>query len=154
MRIMQSTKALALAALATQLFAGGFGLQLVDPEANPEARSGHAKLVVVAMGCHMPTKAEVTGTAIGTVDGTRRAIPLKMIALTATGAYAVTQQWPSEGRWVLEFVAGSGAVVASVVVGADGSNVQRTDARYFSHRPTIEEVDSVLNRADVRAAKL
>ena len=47
----------AVLALAGQLWAGGFYLQLGNPEANPEARKLSAALLVKAVGCHDPALA-------------------------------------------------------------------------------------------------
>ncbi len=62
-------KTFLLAALAAPLFAGGFFLQLGNPEANPEARRLNAVLVIQAAGCHDPATAKVTATATGIVIG-------------------------------------------------------------------------------------
>lgn len=96
---------LATLALASQLFAGGFYLQLGNPEASPEARKANAVLTMKAAGCGEPWKAELSGTAVGVVNGKRQEIPLKVIPLAEPGMFALTQQWPKEGRWVIELQA-------------------------------------------------
>src|SRR6185436_15147933 len=90
------------AALASQLFAGGFYLQLGNPEANQEARKLGAVLTIKATGCGEPEKAQITATAIGMVSGKRQEIPLKLAPLSEPGMFALPQQWPKEGRWVIE----------------------------------------------------
>src|SRR5579863_7467344 len=95
----------ALLALAGQLSAGGFFLQLGNPEANAEARAHHAVLTVKAGGCHDPATAQLTATAIGMVDGHRQSIPLTVTRLSEPGTFALSQQWPGEGRWVIELTA-------------------------------------------------
>src|SRR5262245_2573742 len=99
---MRNTLIVATLALAGQLFAGGFYLQLGNPEASPEARKAGAVLTVKATGCGEPAKAQITGRAIGFVDGKRQEIELKVTPLSEPGMWAVAQQWPKEGRWVLE----------------------------------------------------
>src|SRR5437868_584663 len=94
----------AILALAGQLFAGGFWLQLGNPEASPETRRSNAVVTIKATGCHDPSKATVTATAIGTVNGQRREIPLKLEALSEAGMFALSQQWPAEGKWVIRVV--------------------------------------------------
>jgi hypothetical protein len=96
---------LATLVLASQMFAGGFYLILGNPEASPEARKANAVLTMKAAGCHEPWKAQVTGKAVGVVDGKRQEIPLKVMPLSEPGMFAVTQQWPKEGRWVIELQA-------------------------------------------------
>src|SRR5262245_58292397 len=95
-------KVIVSAALATQLFAGGFYLQLGNPEASIEARKAGAVLTIKATGCGEPEKAKITATAIGMVSGQRQEIPLKVAPLSEPGMFALTQQWPKEGRWVIE----------------------------------------------------
>src|ERR1041385_8594082 len=89
----------AVLTLAGQLFAGGFFLQLGNPEANPEARKLNAVLTVKATGCGEPAKAQITATAIGSIHGERQEIALKLTPLSDPGAYALARQWPNEGRW-------------------------------------------------------
>ena len=58
--------------LAGQLLAGGFYLQLGNPDASEEARKANAVLTVKATGCHDPATATLTATAVGTVNGSGR----------------------------------------------------------------------------------
>ena len=100
---MRKTLLVAMAALAGQLFAGGFYLTLGNPEANSEAKQANAVLVVRADGCHEPEKAKVSAMAWGVVDGKPQTVALKLTKLSAPGTYALTQQWPNKGKWVIEF---------------------------------------------------
>src|SRR5258705_12896744 len=97
-----ATAVAAVLGLAGQLFAGGFYLQLGNPEANAEARKANAVLTIKATGCGEPAKAQITASAIGVVDGKRQEMPLKLTPLSEPGTYALVQQWPKEGRWVIE----------------------------------------------------
>ena len=99
---MRNTLFIATFALAGQLFAGGFYLTLGNPEASTEARKANAVLTIKASGCGEPAKAQITATAIGVVNGKRQEIPLKVTPLSEPGMWALTQQWPKEGRWVIE----------------------------------------------------
>ena len=96
--------AAAIAALAIPLIAGGLFVLLGNPESSPEAHAKKAVLTLKLAGCHEPEKATITGTAIGISDGRRISIPIPIAPLSTPGMYAVAQQWPSEGRWVLQFV--------------------------------------------------
>ena len=49
-----------------------------------------------------PAKAQITASAIGVIDGKRQEMPLKLTPLSEQGTYALSQQWPKEGRWVIE----------------------------------------------------
>ena len=89
-------------ALAGNLIAGGFWLQVGNPEASAEALKANAVVTLKVAGCHDPATAKVTANAIGIVNGERRIIPLQLTKLSVPGMYAVTQQWPKEGKWVIQ----------------------------------------------------
>jgi hypothetical protein len=92
----------AVLGLAAPLLAGGFYLQLGNPEASPEARKAKAVLTVKASGCGEPSKAKITASAMGVINGQHQKIELKLVPLSEPGTYALTQQWPKEGHWVIE----------------------------------------------------
>ena len=87
--------------LAGQLIAGGFYLQLGNPDASPEARKAGAVVTIKALGCGEPAKATLKATAIRLVNGKHEEIPLSLQKLSEPGMFALTQQWPKEGRWVI-----------------------------------------------------
>lgn len=142
--IRMTTPAAAILALAGQLLAGGFFLQLGNPEANPEARKLNAAILVKAAGCHDPAGANLTATAIGTVNGVRREIALKVDKLSEPGAFAITQQWPKEGKWVIQLVAKNPQQFTNTLVVAGPSGVERTKAKYDMHPFTPADVDGML----------
>jgi len=131
-------------AASTVLQAGGFWLQTANPEANAEAKALNAVAIVRVVGCHDPQQATVTGNSIGVTDGKRVSNPLKLVKLSIPGAYAVTRQWPAEGRWALEFVATTGDLVTSLVMPATGDNVDRQAGKYNPGRPAPGDIDAVL----------
>ena len=143
-RIGMLTPAAIALALAGQLFAGGFFLQLGNPEANPEARKMNAALVVKAAGCHDPAGANLTATAIGTVNGEHREIPLKVEKLSEPGTFAITQQWPKEGKWVIQLVARNPQQFTNTLVVAGPQGVERYKARFDMHPFTAADVDAML----------
>ena len=120
---------LAILGLASQMFAGGFWLQLGNPEASAEARQAGAVVTIKAVGCHDPATAQVTATAIGMVDGRRQTIALKLTKLPETGMFALTQQWPKEGRWVIELVGRNSEQFTNTLVAAGPGGVDRYHAR-------------------------
>ncbi|HEY2013589.1 MAG TPA: hypothetical protein VGH38_08825 [Bryobacteraceae bacterium] len=121
--------AAALLALAGHLFAGGFWLQLGNPDASAEARKNNAVLTIKAVGCHDPATAQVTATAIGMVDGHRQSIPLKLTKLSETGIFALSQQWPKQGRWVIELVGRNPDQFTNTLVPANPDGVDRVHAK-------------------------
>ena len=132
--------------LPTVLCAGGFYLQLGNPEASLEARRMHAVLTVTATGCHDPATAKLTATAIGVVNGERREIPLSVSRLDAhPGFFAIAQQWPKQGKWVLRLEARNAAgqyTNSLILAGPNG-----IDARNDKAGPqafTSADIDSML----------
>jgi hypothetical protein len=130
--------------LAGQLFAGGFFLQLGNPEANPEAQKLNAVLVVKASGCHDPAGANLTARAVGMVNGQRREIPLKVERLSEVGSFAIAQQWPKDGKWVIELTAKNPDQFTNTLVLAGPQGVERTKAKLDMHPFSKADVDAML----------
>jgi hypothetical protein len=128
-RIGKLITAAALAALAGQLWAGGFWLQLGNPEANAEARRANAALVIKAVGCHDPAGAQVSARAVGIVDGKRQVIPLKVTALSEPGTFALARQWPEQGKWVIELIGKNAQQFTNTLVSAGPSGIDRLHAK-------------------------
>jgi hypothetical protein len=135
---------LLLATLAAPLFAGGFFLQLGNPEANPEAQKLHAAVLIKVAGCQDPATASVSATAVGVVGGERRTIPLKLEKLSEAGAYALAQQWPREGKWVIEIVGKSDSRFTNTLVTVGPDGVDRLHAKMAMKPFTPSEVESML----------
>lgn len=110
---------LILACLSTGiLWAGGFYIEMGNPSQNSEAKSKNASIVMRLTGCHEAEKGQIEASAEGIVDGKRQSIPLRVISLSSPGLFAVQQQWPDEGNWVVKmygrhpaFPEGTGAIV-------------------------------------------
>jgi hypothetical protein len=142
---MRSTlKMLAPLALAGQMFAGGFYLQLGNPEASKEAQQAGAVLTVKAVGCHDPATAKLTAIAIGMVNGERREIALKVVPLAGAGMFAIAQQWPREGKWVIELVGRNGEQFTNTLVSAGADGVDRTRFKADMHQFTAADVEAML----------
>jgi hypothetical protein len=135
----------AILALAAQLHAGGFFLQAAKP-ATAEALKAGAVLAVKAEGCNDPAKTSVTATAEGLVNGQRRSIPLKLLPLSETGSYAITRQWPQEGRWVIHVSAASdvGVAEALAVEGPAALDITHGTAGHLVF--TASDIDAMLRK--------
>jgi len=146
---MRKRKMLSMAAgalaLAGSLFAGGFYLQLGTPDANPQAQKMNAVLVIKAAGCHDPANAKVTAKAIGTVNGQRREIPVDVKPLGGPGEFAIAQQWPKEGRWVIELVGRNGEQFTNTLVPAGPDGIDRAHAKFNMKQFAQAEVEELLN---------
>jgi len=124
----------ALLTLAGSLFAGGFFLQLGNPEASPEARKLGAVLTVQSAGCVDPNNTKISATAIGTVNGAARKLSLKLEQLPTPGMFALTQQWPNQGRWVIRLEATNGRLFTTSLVTAGPDGVDRYHGQ-AAHEP-------------------
>ena len=135
----------AILALAAQLYAGGFYLQAGNAD-SVEAQKANAVLTVKAVGCNDPAKTAVTATAEGLVNGERRTIPLKLSPLSESGSYALTRQWPKEGRWVIHLSATSnvGVAEALAVDGPGGMDVTHGTGGHLVFTPS--EIDWMLRK--------
>ena len=142
--MFRKLKMLAPVALAIPLFAGGFFLQIGNPEASPEARKAGAFVTVKAWGCHHPATATVTATAIGVVNGQRREIPLQVTRLSGAGMFAITQQWPKEGKWVIRLVGHNGEQFTNTLVGAGPRGVERARFKEDMHPFVAADIDAML----------
>jgi hypothetical protein len=131
--------------LACHLFAGGFWLQLGNPEASVEARKNNAVLIIKATGCHDPAAARLSADAIGMVDGKRQTIALKMIPLSEPGTFVLSQQWPTSGRWVIRVVGKNGALFTNTLISAGPEGVDRLHARSDMRPFSDADVEALLS---------
>ena len=134
----------AAVALAGQLFAGGFYLQLGNPEASPEARKHNAVLTVMATGCHDPGSAQLTANAIGVVNGERKSIPLTVTKLSTPGMFALTQQWPKEGRWVLDLTAKNDEQFTNTLVKVGPDGIDRLHPKWSPKQFAASDIEAML----------
>jgi hypothetical protein len=141
---MKKTLVTLMLACAGQMFAGGFWLQLGNPEANTAAAKMGAVVTIKAVGCHDPAAAKVTATAIGMVNGQRRAIPLELKPLGEPGAYALSQQWPREGKWAIQLVGRHGEQFTNTLVGAGPGGIDRLHARSSMDQFRPSDTDAML----------
>jgi hypothetical protein len=154
--------ALLVPLLASSAVAGGppwISVELPGDPTNPASRG--AVVLIHAYSCGGPTPSPVTATAEGMVNGERRTVPLTLKPAGATGVYAVTKQWPSEGAWVLTFTMSVGGEVSTLVtLGPDGgadsadasgmksaADVHGASVQVVRRKVTAAEVDSVLRAA-------
>jgi len=141
---MRKTLVTLMLACAGQMFAGGFWLQVGNPEANPAAAKMGAVVTIKAVGCHDPATAKVTATAVGVVNGERRTIPLELKPLGEPGAYALSQQWPKEGRWVIELVGRNGEQFTNTLIGAGPDGLDRLHAKLEMKPFAPSDVEAML----------
>ena len=142
---MVRTFVLAVFGAATML-AGGFNLEFGNPDASRDVKAKGAAVIVRAVGCHSPERAVFTGTAVGVVNGKRQTIPLTLIPLSQPGVFAVKQQWPGEGTWMLTFTGSvDGTYLAGATVPVSSKGVERLAAKNYHRKLTDEDIQAALH---------
>ena len=142
---------------AAPLFAGALWLEIGNPAANPEAQMKKAVLVARVTACKSPAKTTVMGTAEGIVNGVRKSIPLNVISLSMPGTYAVTREWPEQGRWAVKMIVVNPDYkdyTPSVMVPVGTASLNWAAVKHYSRAPTDSEVAEVLagKSSDTRAS--
>lgn len=136
--------ALAAASMASETFrleigpavAGGTGTKLKN-----------AVLMVRPRACDDAASALIQGSAEGIVNGVRRTVPLKLVAMPTPGVHAVTKQWP-DGHWVLALTATCPArrATAGLIVPLGGkTGFDRGRARFLTEAPGAAAVEASLS---------
>lgn len=114
----------------------------LETPANPlDAATRHAAFVVRVYYHETPADLPVSGTAEGLVDGKRQSVPLEFTPTGKRGVYALRQQWPASGHWMLAVRVADGRF-ANLIVEL-GPNGGIADARYFEARAKAVALHSV-----------
>jgi hypothetical protein len=108
-------------------FAGGFQLSVETPSESSDPQMKDVVLIARTYGCHQPADATLSATAEGLVNGARKSVSLELHSI-GSGVYAIKQQWPSEGNWVLAITGAYNGMTSSVLVelGQNGKVLPRT----------------------------
>jgi hypothetical protein len=138
--------------MAAGLMAGGSVLQIGKPEANAEAGAKNAALVVRGYACADADKTAIRATAEGVVHGERKSVALKLIPLGGQSTFAVTTQWPNEGRWVLAFVMTNPRFqTQSALVRVEDGAIDWAGITRMGHAPTKDDVEAALHTTAMAA---
>jgi len=148
---------LALSLIEPIAIAGGFQLAVDTPRAGDE-RTKDAVLVVRTFGCHQPADAKLTAKAEGIVDGKRDSVTVDLTP-TDTGVYAIKQQWPARGSWVIVITGNYNSMTSSLLIDvgpggkvyadtrlAEGSQ-KGTHVRAARQEWTASQIDAALKPA-------
>jgi hypothetical protein len=104
-----------LIALPSPAFAGGFQLSVETPNRSNDPKLTDVVLVARTYGCHQPADAKLSATAEGLVGGKRQSLPVELRSIES-GGYAIKQQWPAEGTWVLALTGDYNGMTCSVMI--------------------------------------
>jgi hypothetical protein len=131
-------------ALAALALADGFSFEIGSPGASEDFRTKTSAFVFRTQGCADPAKSRIEGSAEGLVNGLRRSVVLKVTALTRPGVYAVEQNWPMEGAWVvtLKSICANANAGAIVPIGPHG--FLRESSKFFQCAASPAEIDASL----------
>ena len=125
-----------------------FRLEIGPPvAAGTNFKLKNAVLVTRALVCDDLAAVRVTGTAEGTVHGTRQSVPLRLLPVGSTpGVFAVTQQWPAAGRWILHLSGTCPApkAEASTIVPLRGSTFIREKVQVLREPATRTQIETAL----------
>jgi hypothetical protein len=104
-----------LLAFSSSALAGGFQLSVETPSSSSDPQMKDVVLVARTYGCHQPADAKLSATAEGLVNGARKSVALELRSI-GSGVYAIKQQWPSEGTWVVALTGAYNGMTSSVLV--------------------------------------
>jgi hypothetical protein len=124
--------------------ADGFTFTIGSPVASQDFVSKNAAFVFRTQGCADPAKAQIGGTAEGHVQGARRSVALKVVSTSKPGVYAVNQNWPAEGAWVVSLKGSCDGANAGALVPIGPRGFIRESAKFFPRPATDAEIEASL----------
>jgi hypothetical protein len=133
---------LAAWAFAALALAEGFTFNIGSPVASGDFQTKSAAFVFRTEGCADPAKSQIGGTAEGLVKGSRRSVLLKIVASSKPGIYAIFQNWPAEGDWVVNLIGTCGSAHAGALVPLGPKGFIRESSKFFPRPATDAEVDA------------
>jgi hypothetical protein len=133
--------AFTLAALA---LAAGFTFTIGSPVASQDFRFKTAAFALRTEGCADPAKAQISATAEGIVKGARRSVVLRVMPASKPSVYAVDQNWPPEGQWVVNLRGTCAGESAGAIVPFGPKGFIRESSKFFPRPATDAEIDAAL----------
>ena len=122
----------------------GFSFEIGSPVAAQDFRTKTSAFVFRTQGCVDPAKSRIEGSAEGLVNGMRRSVALKVTALARPGVYAVEQNWPMEGVWVVNLKGTCDNANAGAVVPIGPRGFIRESSKFFPRAASSAEIDASL----------
>jgi len=135
---------IAACAAAALVLAEGFTITVGSPVASQDYQAKGAAFVFRTQGCAEPVKSQISGTAEGLVKGARRSVVLKVVAMTKPGVYAVYQNWPAEGEWVVNLKGTCVDASAGAIVPIGPKGFIRESSKFFPRPATNAEIEASL----------
>jgi hypothetical protein len=135
---------IAVCAVVALALGEGFTFTIGNPVASQDFQAKGAAFVFRTEGCAEPAKSQIGGTAEGVVKGARRSIALKVVATSRAGVYAVYQNWPVEGDWVVNLKGTCANASAGAIVPIGPKGFVRESAKFFPRAATDAEIETSL----------
>jgi hypothetical protein len=135
---------MAAAVVTVLALADSFTFTIGSSIASQDFRFKTAAFVFRTDGCSGPAKAQVTGTAEGLVNGERRSVALKIAATSKPGVYAVNQNWPAEGAWIVNLRGSCDGANAGALVPIGPHGFIRESAKFFPRAANDAEIQTSL----------
>ena len=136
--------ACASAASVKLALAAGFAFNIGNPVASGDFRTKSAAFVFRTEGCADPSKPQISGTAEGLVNGVRRSVALRLMESSRPGVYAVIQNWPGEGEWVVALKGKCADANAGAIVPIGPNGFIRESSKFLSRPATSAEIETSL----------
>jgi hypothetical protein len=121
-----------------------FTFTIGNPVASQDFHMKAAAFVFRTEGCAEPAKAQIGATAEGLVKDVRRSVVLKVASGARPGVYAVFQEWPSDGQWVVNLKGTCAGATAGAVVPIGPKGFIRESAKFYPRPATDAEVETSL----------
>jgi hypothetical protein len=125
-------------------FAQGFTFSIGSPVAAQDFVAKTAAFAFRTEGCSDPSKAQISGTAEGLVKGARRSMALKLGPLSTPGVYAVYQNWPAGGAWVVNLKGTCVGANAGALIPIGSKGFIRESSKFFPRPATDAEIETSL----------
>ena len=135
---------IAVCAAGALALAEGFTFTIGNPVASQDFQAKGAAFVFRTEGCAEPAKSQVGGTAEGVVKEARRSVVLRVMTTSKPGVYAVYQNWPTEGHWVVNLKGTCASSSAGAIVPIGPKGFVRESSKFFSRPATDAEIDTSL----------
>jgi hypothetical protein len=103
-------------------------------------------LVVRAVVCDDVAAARLSATAEGMVNGQRQSLPVRLTGTRTPGVYAIQQQWPMQGTWILHLAGTcpSPKAAASTIVPMQKTGFIREKTQVLREPATSAQVEAAL----------
>ena len=123
--------------------AEGFTFVLASPVASQQFQFKSATFVFRTEGCDSAAP-QITATAEGLVKGERKSVELKVASGPKPGIYAVFQNWPPEGQWLVNLKGACGNMTAGAIVPIGPKGFIRESSKILPRPATDSEIETAL----------